>query len=159
MKVKSAFTILILLIIIGCFFSFTKVPTGKAINIDSKLESKELTKLKDLYNENVKYVPSIIKTLFGNEDINVYIYMSDGSERLVGIVMRKGLIKDLNTGLAEPTMNAYTSEETINKIADGELNIVDALNNGDIQYKSLTIKTSLKTGVAKLGSKLFGWLT
>lgn len=150
MKLNN-FLVVFIFLLLCCSFLLIQEPTGKVVDVNSMLKSEKFYELKDYYNKNIKYVPKIIKKTFGNENLNVYIFMNDKSERLVGVVLRNGVINDLKVGgLGDPTMNAYVSEETINKIVDKKLDIINALDNGDITYKSL--KPNLK-------DKLFGWLS
>lgn len=157
MKIRTILLIFIIVVLVLTFTSFNK-QTGKAVDVGSMVESEEFNEIKDIYNK--AEVPSIVKTIFGNENINAYILMNDKTKKTLGIVMRKGVLEGINEGgLGDPTMNVYVSEKTLNKIANDELTVIDALNNGDIEYRSLTIKTGIKMGLASVGTKLVSWFT
>ncbi|MBW2992759.1 hypothetical protein KY345_06090 [Candidatus Woesearchaeota archaeon] len=112
------------------------------------------------YNSNIDNVPSFVKAIFGDERINAEIELAEGSRRY-GIVTEKGIIMNVTEGyIEEHTLEVYTTEETVNKIIEAEDQVEalrEALDNKEIEYKAVKVKTKIKTFFAKIALGIASW--
>ncbi len=116
------------------------------------LESLDLEKLVEAYNQNLEKVPGFVKNIFGNERINLYI---DG-EIFVGLSGKKGEIVEYEKGgIIKPTMNIYTTGDTIDKLIDGNTTLLDAVKDKSINYEGVGFFGKIKFGVIKIFQGLF----
>lgn len=103
------------------------------------LQMNKYDGLKDYWNERITGIPAVVKTIFGDERMNVYVKMKNGKERVVGIVTDRGHIIQIRTGgITDPTLNVYSSEDTFNQILNKKLNINSAMDNGLLKYTKQT---------------------
>ena len=99
-----------------------------------------------IYTSYLATIP-VISNFFADEKINIYV---DG-ESVYSIVTEDKMIKDVyEYHLDDPTMNIYTDTETSEKVASGELDIIDALEDGSINYEGVGFANSLKFGIANV---------
>ena len=93
---------LMLLISMACAFTLDMAETQKHI---------------DSYNRNIDRAPEILKTILGDERINLEVSRDNGSTFRVGLDMKMARInKTIEGGWEKPTITINTSEETINNI-------------------------------------------
>lgn len=116
------------------------------------LESLDLDKLVTTYNDNLDKVPGFVKIIFGNERINLYI---DG-EVFVGLAGEKSEIVEYEKGgVSKPTMNVYTTSDTIDKLIDGNTTLLDAVKDKNINYEGIGFFGKIKFGFIKIFQGLF----
>ncbi len=128
---------------------------------------EELDRIKTIYNENVESVPGFVTTLFGNEQINIYVsevkQINDVGEAIYSISMKEGVMENIQEGaIEEPTMNAYLSEETLLKLLWSEDPFNDfkaALDEGSVTYQAVTLTGKIKYGLAGLIGTVVSWFT
>lgn len=143
MKLK----LLILIILLSVPFAFALQP----YNIED---------LKSNYNKNLDTVPGIVKSLIGNEIINLYFTPSNGPTVVMGTKTYDAMILTLQDKPYEkPTMNVYISENTVQALMDNKMTVQEALDLGKIKYKSLRFKTKVKTGLVKPIFRVWSWFT
>ncbi|MFA5381553.1 MAG: hypothetical protein WC356_00135 [Candidatus Micrarchaeia archaeon] len=138
---------------IFCFlmvFAFASEITGKDIT------QEHLNMFKQEYNKNINQVPEIAINLFGNEKMNLYV--KDYENKPIFIIMEKGNMENIGFGeLKDKTMNVYTDEDTIKKIANNEITFAEALQYNKIRYEGIGIINSIKTGIANIGITIWSW--
>ena len=104
-------------------------------------------------------LPSFAKTLFGNERINLHITLENGESLIVGAETINGIFYQLSENYLEnPSLNVYTSETAIRKIALSEDQMAafrTALDNDGIIYQAVGLKNKIKYGVVSFFSKFF----
>lgn len=162
-KMLMAIGVLVLAAIILALLQKPAV-TGYIIRNDSVyyyLDNPD--KVMEEYNKNIEYVPGFIKTIFGNERINLEVSLENGSKREYGILTEKGTIISVEKQyLEDPTLNAKISEATINKLLQAEDQVgalKEALDNKEIGYEAVKVKTKVKTFFARIALKVFGWFS
>jgi hypothetical protein len=131
-------------------FAFASEITGKDIT------QEHLNMFKQEYNKNINQVPEIAINLFGNEKMNLYV--KDYENKPIFIIMEKGNMENIGFGeLKDKTMNVYTDEDTIKKIANNEITFAEALQYNKIRYEGIGIINSIKTGIANIGITIWSW--
>jgi hypothetical protein len=123
--------------------------SATAIHLPSK---EEMDSIVDYYNNNVDKIPKIALSLFGNERMNIYV---DG-DLIYGAVTKSGKITEINEkGIENPTLDVYTTGDTIKNIVNGKITIQEAIKNKDIDYKGVGFVKRTKFGLAKTIGKIF----
>jgi hypothetical protein len=117
----------------------------------------EILKLQELQGQEI---PGIAGRLFGNERINLYVDLNDGTRETITILTKKKIFISLEKGeLENPTLIVYTTEQTLRELQNSE-NILQTfetyLKNGDISYQALGIGKKIKFGFLKILGKVFG---
>ena len=137
--------------------------SGNVVKDFSTREALEdLDKIKQTVNSNTEKFPNFVKTVFGNERINIILKMNDGS--IVNLWMETENAKIINLAYGEldnPTLVVETSEDTLNRIGKSEKPIDEflfAINNGEIRYEAKKITSGIKTGIGKFLSRIFYWI-
>jgi len=106
-------------------------------------------------------LPTFAQALFGDERINVYIILKNKKKISFGAVTEKGKLKGLSQKvLNKPTLNVYTTEETVQEIQNSKepmKTLEKALEEGKITYKAVTVGNKVKLGLAKIFLKVSGW--
>lgn len=109
--------------------------------------SAKVQHIVDIYNENLEYIPGIIKSVLGTETIEAHITFKDGSTRVVGLKTEGGLITEVSgEPYPDSTMALHISEETVERIGASEDRIGALLDawGTDIRWKGLTFGEKLK---------------
>lgn len=110
------------------------------------------------YNSNLENVPALAEMIFGDERINVYVEMEDGSTRIVFLKTENTKVVDYKTGKGKnPDVNAYTTKETIDELTKSENPgrlFETKVNQGKITYEGVGIINQIKYGAASLLSGL-----
>ncbi len=118
---------------------------------------RELSQLKNEYNNNLDNMPSIVKSLVGNERINAYLDTTN-KQIIIGVVTKDARILELKlNGIEDPTLNIYVSENTIQKLENQEITIQQALDSGEIKLESQRIRTSIKLWFTKTTMGIVNW--
>ncbi|MBI5871541.1 hypothetical protein HZB88_00455, partial [archaeon] len=108
-----------------------------------QLVMAHFNELKDLINENIEKLPSILLTLFGDTRANVYV----GDFAVVGIATEEGVISEMQLdGISEPDITVMISEEALEQMVNKEITIEEALNNKLITYEAVGILNKAKFG-------------
>jgi hypothetical protein len=108
-------------------------------------------------------LPGPAGVLFKNERINLHVTLSDGNELVFGIVTEKKIVKQFQMSVIDnPTVNVYTTEETIKKIESSE-NPLDAfkeaLDDKKVTYEAIGFGKKMKFGITKFFVKIASWFT
>ncbi|MDD3042534.1 MAG: hypothetical protein PHW56_06245 [Methanosarcinaceae archaeon] len=112
----------------------------------------------ELYNENIKDVPGLLKRFVGSEEIAGQIELENGDMLYITLIMRSGMVSDFYSYETSsdpklklgPSMTVKTDEETIRDILDSEdpyQEAVDSMNDEAllIECKGLFKKSVLWT--------------
>lgn len=109
---------------------------------------------KEEYNSNIDQVPGFVRSIFGNERINLTMDMEDGSMKHFSIETRRGYVETITEDLFDTyTMDVFLTESTANKIINSENQIKSlrqSLDSYEITYKPHRFKTFVKTFVSML---------
>lgn len=111
------------------------------------------------YNKNSDKVPSVVKTLFGNERINAQITLTNGSVIVIGGVTKDGkVIEAKEGGIDNPTMEVSVSEAAIGEISsskDPAGAFQGALNSKKISYHGVSTGAKIKLGIVSVVSRAY----
>ena len=135
--------------------NMTFSPTGHVVSDFSNANAviSNIDSAKEQYNNNLDQVPGFVKSMFGNERINLTMTMADGSIKHFSIVTRKGYVENISVDyFNDYTMDVSISEKTANDIISSKNQIGrlrQALNDKEIEYHSHRFKTSIKTGTSR----------
>ena len=113
----------------------------------------DLDKIKNTVNENADKIPNFIKTVFGNENINIKLTTNEGTVVDLWVKTQNAKIVSLDYGeLDNPTIIVYTSEDTLNRIAKSEKptdELLYAMNSGEIRYETKTVTSGIRASIGK----------
>lgn len=128
-----------------------------AQDMDNTQESGIILELNGLYESyQGQEMPKPFAMIFGNENINIYI-----DDIKVGVKTQEGRLKIFQTThFVDPTMNVYTTEDTIKSIMSSQdpgKAAQEALNDGDITYKGVGVGKKVKLFFVKIGATVAGW--
>ncbi len=116
--------------------------------------------LKELEGQTL---PGALGTLFGNEQINFHIQLEDGGEAVIGLVVENKIVKSVSSsGVAEPTLNVYTSEATITEIVNSASPpnaLLNALKEEKITYKAVGFFNKIKFAFLSVFSNIAALFT
>lgn len=142
-------------------------PTGLAVLTQNKALADsffENGKLKQVYvdqiNEQLKAAPPELLNLFGNNKINAYITLDDGSVLSYYVKTENGKISEVLQGTKDDAdLEIRVSEGTIEKIAQSKDPIdssLKALTSGEIKYRGLTPEGETKGMVVNVVTTVAG---
>jgi len=106
------------------------------------------------YNSNLITLP-IISELFANERINLHL----GKENYSVVTVDKQIEKIYGGLLEDESVNIYADQDVIDKIANGELTIIEALESGKIRYEAVGLFNSLKFGIATFFFNIYSFFS
>jgi leucyl-tRNA synthetase len=120
------------------------------------------------YNQNAEYVPSYLKSLMGNEVIQLVIVTDDGEERYIKAITEDAHITtfeavDENTEF-DATMVVGANEATVRTILNSQnplQEFIAAKDNGEIVIEPVGLVNTVKYTVANVVmkvSQLFGFM-
>ncbi len=105
-------------------------------------------------------VPGSLGKFLGNDNINVYIKMASGEDKILGISFQDKKINKFEMGeLTSPSLKVYLSEEALNEIFYSQTPIATmnrVMKEGKATYEAIGFKNKLKFGMAVLFLKMFG---
>ncbi|RLI82137.1 hypothetical protein DRP07_05800 [Archaeoglobales archaeon] len=111
-----------------------------------------LVEKKDEYNENVNAVPGMIKSIIGNERINIEIACEDGT-LIVGAATENAYVTEFaKSGISDPTIRAWTTEKVVREVVESKdfVNaVMNAIKSGDIKYEGVGFVKSLKINIMR----------
>jgi len=160
LKTEHVTYIIIAVLIIASFMTLghymklaSAIPTGSTSytpSIMNEYVNNPYTIL-ERYNEFADKAPSTIKLVFGDERINATVNRIDGTTVNLAIETNNGWIINSTKGeMPNPTINAEIDETTVKRIYESESPIKElenAMDNGEINYDSERILTSIKIGI------------
>lgn len=110
-------------------------------------DSEGLQQLKEEYNSQSDNVPDFVSTIVGGEKVNFRIENGSTNET-VGVAFEGVEITKIKKGgLEDPTLEAWTDQETINTIMESDdkySELQEALNENDIDYEAKTTESTIK---------------
>lgn len=133
---------------------------AQAFSIDMKETQKHI----DSYNRNIDRAPEILKSILGDEKINLQIARNNASTFRVGLDMVSGRINGtVPGGWDDPTIIIDTSEESINNIRSSRDPIVtfeDEREAGRINFEAtdLVARAKLAAVLSSTDVLQFGYI-
>ena len=105
-------------------------------------------------------LPGSLGKFLGNDNINVYIKMASGEEKILGVSIKDKKITTFELGeLVQPSLKAYLSEEALNQVFYSKTPVATInrlLKEGRVTYEAVGFKNKIKFGMAVLFLKMFG---
>lgn len=105
-------------------------------------------------NQQFSQLPGPVKSIFGNQTIEVELKLNDGSVETLGIITKDEAISLLTYGLPiKETLKVWIDEETANTIAnssDIQTAFTNAVNQKKLKYEGITADAQFTTFIADL---------
>lgn len=106
----------------------------------------------DLYNSGVENAPGVVKTLLGDERIQVEITRADGTSLVAGLETKNAVIVNAIEGeIEDPTIVLEASEEAVVGVYQAEDPVAafeEAKKEGEISVRGTTFTSKLKVSAA-----------
>ncbi len=119
---------------------------------------KELDEMLIAY-KNVEKIPSSVRSLVVNERVNFMINIGEDKDVVRGVVLSDGSLESVKGGLNDATIEIRTTKRVFKNIRDApdtQAAVLQALNDGSIEYKALKTVPSIKLFGARIVSKFAG---
>ena len=116
-----------------------------AQDVDEYLEDSD--KLIEDYNKNIDSAPRVLKTLFGDERINIYLGHFESTRIFSAETRNARLISFKEEEGKNPTLRVYINKEVLDSIINSEdpiASLMSALDSGEIKYEAVGVKTKIK---------------
>ena len=116
-----------------------------AQNIDEYLEDHD--KLIEDYNKNIDSVPKILRKLFGNERIVIYLGNFESTRTFSAETKNARLMSFKEEEIEKPTLRVYVNKQALDSIISSEnptASVTSALESGEIKYEAARIRTKIK---------------
>ena len=92
-----------------------------ALSIASALNFNNLDNYADLYNDKIKNAPGVLKSMIGNEKVDLTVLLNNGSTMRWGMELENAkIIWSGYSGLENPTIEVKTTEDAINNVLHAE---------------------------------------
>ena len=106
----------------------------------------------DIYNSGVENAPGVVKTLLGDERIQVEIPRANGTFLMAGLETKNAVIvKTIEGEIEDPTIVVVAEEEAIERVygsSDPVTTFQEAQDQGEISVKGTTFTSKLKVSAA-----------
>jgi hypothetical protein len=131
----------------------TVILLALSINLASALfESTDANDYVTYYNNDISNAPSVLRSLVGNERVDINIIMNNGSVYEVGFETEDArIVRTVPGGIEDPTITVDTTESAINSIkssSDPVGAFETARNYGQVEIEGHTITTKAKLALA-----------
>lgn len=107
-------------------------------------------------------LPENMQNLFNNQNIEIDFTRADGEKEKIGMVIQEKILKTLTRyAPPNPTLKIKLDEETLNQIMtnkDPIQGLVDAVNNGKIDYSSTDFFTGILLWLSKIIIGIIGFI-
>jgi hypothetical protein len=132
--------------ILAVALTFAASAPGSAITFESIQHGVEI------YNSGVETAPGVVKTLLGDERIQVDISRANGTALLAGLETKNAVIvKTIEGEIEDPTIVLEASEEAITRVYSSDDPVAafqEAKNQGEISVSGTTFTARLKVTAA-----------
>jgi len=106
----------------------------------------------DIYNSGVENAPGVVKTLLGDERIQVEITRADGTFLMAGLETKSAVIVGTIEGeIEDPTIVVKAEEEAITRVYESDDPVAafqEAKDRGKISVRGTTFTSKLKVTAA-----------
>jgi len=132
--------------ILAVALAFAASAPGSAITFESIQHGVEI------YNSGVETAPGVVKTLLGDEKIQVNISRANGTALLAGLETKNAVIvKTIEGEIEDPTIVLEAEEEAITRVYSSDDPVAafqEAKNQGEISIRGTTFTARLKLTAA-----------
>lgn len=126
------------------------LPLAFAVEEETETANFDLVAIAHILNNETIEIPRPFSNFVGNGRLNIYV-----DEDVLAITLQADTVTEAsNTPLPNPTIEVYTSHETINALYDGEMKASKALKTKAIDIKGIGAWNGLKVGFLKIGLRL-----
>lgn len=105
-------------------------------NVSKALQQANFSEYRDEINSQTSELPGFVKTLIGDQRINIYF---EDSDLTLGVVMNGVNVAEIKEqSIQNPTLEVWISEGDIEAVANSETpqaELISRLKNKDIRYK------------------------
>jgi hypothetical protein len=126
--------------------AFTASVPGSAFTFESIQHGVEI------YNSGIDNAPGVVKTLLGDEKIQVVVTMADGTVLMAGIETKNAVIVNVIEGeIEDPTIVVEASEDAVTRIYESDDPVTafeEAKKEGEISVRGTTFTSKLKVSAA-----------
>ncbi|HPJ30058.1 MAG TPA: hypothetical protein PLZ42_01560 [Methanothrix sp.] len=116
----------------------------------------------EVYNRGAENAPDILKTLLGDERVQIEISKSDGTVLLAGLETKDGLVVNTTEGeIEDPTIEVNGSEEAIIGVIESDDPVAafeEAKDQGEISIEGKTWSARLKVAAALSSTEVLRFL-
>lgn len=142
--------LLSLLFLGGIVFAQTDTQTLLENSFDEGgMLKEELLPQLDYANQQFTELPGPVKSIFGNQIIEVELKLNDGSIKTLGVITKGESINQLTYGVpVKETLKVWVDEATLNTIAnadDIQTAFVTAVSQKKLKYEGVTADAQLTT--------------
>lgn len=106
----------------------------------------------EIYNSGVENAPGVVKTLLGDERIQVEIARANGTALMAGLETKNAVIvKTIEGEIEDPTIVVEAKEEAITRVYESEDPVAafqEAKDQGEIAVRGTTFTSKLKVSAA-----------
>jgi hypothetical protein len=106
----------------------------------------------DIYNSGVENAPGVLKTLLGDERIQVEIVRANGTALTAGLETKNAVIvKTIEGEIEDPTIMVVAEEEAITRVYESDDPVAafqEAKDQGKISVRGTTFTSKLKVTAA-----------
>ncbi|MFB6190673.1 MAG: hypothetical protein ABEJ91_03820 [Candidatus Nanohaloarchaea archaeon] len=135
---------------IALVFAVLLIASGAAAHLS--LEQDRLDEMKKLYNKETEHVPPVAGSILGDQTLVAHIEFGNTTKNAT-VVFDGVHMEKLERGTAEePTVELWTSAETINRIGEAKKPVPvlkKKLNSGELEYQVYGFFNQLKFSIAK----------
>ncbi len=127
--------------------------------LDDAIKNKD--SLIQKYNQFADEMPKFIRSVFGNEIIELNVKRETGEDYNTIIVTENGFVVDSpEEDSLEPTLNVEMNEDTFESVLNSENQVdafTEAIKKDEIEYSAKTFGTKVKTGIADVILTVMSW--
>jgi hypothetical protein len=134
------------ILIIALALAFAASASGSALTFESIQHGIEI------YNVGVENAPGVVKTLLGDERIQVEISRGNETPLMAGLETKNAVIVNAIEGeIEDPTIVLGASEETVTRVYQADDPVAafkEAQEEGEISIRGTTFTSKLKVSAA-----------
>jgi hypothetical protein len=115
--------------------------------LSQSLQDENLKEFKQAYNDQSSQVPGFLGEIIGGERINVKLEVNSSNKTMGASFEGVEIDKISSDGIKDPTIEAWTDQETVKEIAESEQKydtLQKKLDKKEINYKTTTLGAAAK---------------
>lgn len=116
------------------------------------LDLNNLQESVDSYNSNIDTAPSVLKTLLGDEKVNITILLNNSSIVSWGFETKNAkIVRFEKGGIKNPTIDVFATEDAIYRVQSAQDPVAayrNAEESGEVKIEGKTLGSRMKLGAA-----------
>ncbi|MBL7051471.1 MAG: hypothetical protein ISS01_00105 [Nanoarchaeota archaeon] len=126
------------------------------VELEKQAIVQQLDLIKENLNKDLGNYPDLVLYILKDEKINLYFE----GDYVIGMNFGDGEILSLvDTELEDPSIIVKIEDQVLLDMSKEELDLLKALDTGDLSYEGVGFINKVKVGVSKVGLKVFSWLS